>query len=120
MPRNRASAKAAGSRFERQIADYLAQQLNDERIDRAPKYGAGDRGDIANVYIHGHKLALELKNCSRTNLPEWTREAQVEAHNAGALAGLVIYKRHGVGDPGKQWVTCTVDDLISLITGVPS
>jgi hypothetical protein len=33
MARNRQSAKAAGSRFEREVADYLADML-DDRIDR--------------------------------------------------------------------------------------
>jgi len=37
MPRTRSSAKAAGARFERQIADHLAQVLADDRIDRRVK-----------------------------------------------------------------------------------
>ena len=37
--RSRASAKAAGSRFERSIADVLAATI-DDRIDRRVKMGA--------------------------------------------------------------------------------
>jgi hypothetical protein len=117
MSRTRASAKAAGARFERRIADYLAVALDDDRIDRRVKIGAKDRGDLIGLRIHGQRLVAELKDCARTDLPAWTREAQLEAGNDDALAGIVIHKRHGTSDPGAQWVTCTVDDLVALICG---
>lgn len=119
MPRSRASAKKAGSSFERQIADYLAEVLDNDYIDRKPRGGAFDTGDIGGVRIDGHRLVLELKNCARMDLPAWTREAKQEAVNDGALAGLVIHKRHGTTDPMKQWVTCTVAELVALITKIP-
>jgi len=50
-------------------------------------------------------------------LPEWTAEAHTEAGNDDALTGVVIHKRNRVGDPGRQWVSMTVDDLAALITG---
>lgn len=118
MTRTRASAKAAGSKFERDIADHLAK-LVDDRIDRRVKTGAKDRGDIGGVRVHGQRLVLELKNTTRINLGTWITEAHTEAGNDDALAGVIVHKRHGVGAPGKQWVTMTVDDLIALITGEP-
>jgi hypothetical protein len=45
MARNRQSAKSAGSRFERSIADALAAALDDDRIDRRARTGGKDRGD---------------------------------------------------------------------------
>lgn len=118
MARSRASAKAAGSKFERDIADHLADRV-DDRIDRRVKTGAKDRGDIGGVRVHGQKLVLECKNTSRINLGTWISEAHAEAGNDDALAGVIVHKRHGVGDPGRQWVTMTVDDLIALMTGEP-
>ena len=118
MARSRASAKAAGSKFERDIADHLAK-LVDDRIDRRVKTGAKDRGDIGGVRVHGQRLVLECKNTSRINLGTWITEAHVEAGNDDALAGVIVHKRHGKGKPGDQWVTMTVDDLIALITGEP-
>lgn len=118
MARSRASAKAAGSKFERDIADHLAK-LVDDRIDRRVKTGAKDRGDIGGVRVHGQKLVLECKNTSRINLGAWITEAHVEAGNNDALAGVIVHKRHGKGKPGDQWVTMTVDDLIALMTGEP-
>ncbi|BAH52274.1 hypothetical protein [Rhodococcus opacus] len=117
MARNRASAKAAGSRFERLIADGLALALGDDRIDRRVKTGAKDRGDIAGVRIHGQRLVIECKDCATTSLPQWTREAQLEAGNDDALAGVVVAKRRGTTDPLDQWVHMTVRDLVALITG---
>lgn len=117
MTRSRASAKAAGSRTERVVADYLAAALDDDRIDRRVKTGAKDRGDIGGLRIHGQRLVAEVKDVAKTDLPGWTNEAHTEAGNDDALVGVVIAKRRGTTDPGKYWVHCTVDDLLALITG---
>jgi hypothetical protein len=120
VTRTRRSARQAGTRFESQIADHLAQALDDDRIERRARTGARDRGDIGGVRLHGQRVVLELKNCTKLNLPTWTREAQLEAGNDDALVGLVIHKRHGRGDPGSQWVSFTVDDLVAILTGQPA
>ena len=118
MTRSRQSAKTAGTRFERQLADHLAQILEDDRIDRRTKTGAKDRGDLSGLRIHNQRLVAEIKNCSRRPaLSEWVTEAHTEAGNDDALAGIVVHKRHGVGDPGQQFVTMTVNDFCALITG---
>ena len=118
MARNRKSAKAAGSRFEREIADHLRDNVS-EYIDRRVKAGAKDLGDLANVRAHGQRVVVECKNTSRPSLSQWISEAHVQAANDEAAVGIVIHKRHGVGAPGKQWVTMTVDDLVFLLTGEP-
>jgi len=115
--RTRNSAKSAGARFERRIADALAQALDDDRIDRRVKTGAKDRGDVSGVRLHGQRVVLELKDACTLRLPEWTAEAQLEAGNDDALVGLVVSKRHGVGDPMRQWVHCTLADLVAILTG---
>ena len=117
VARTRKSAKTAGARFERVVADYLAEELADDRIDRAPKAGAKDKGDIANVRMGDHKIVIECKDVARMDLPKWTREARVEAENAGALVGIVVHKRHGVAKPGPQWATMTLGDLAKLLKG---
>ena len=119
MARSRQSAKAAGSRFERQIADALAAALDDDRIDRRPRTGARDRGDVGGVRLHGQRVVIECKDVATLRLPEWTREARIEAGNDSALCGLVIQKRRGVADPMAQWVTCTVAELVAILTGQP-
>jgi hypothetical protein len=117
MARNRRSAKAAGTRFERVVADYLREVLDCEFIDRKPRGGAFDTGDIGGVRIHGQRLVIECKDVATVSLPQWVREAQIEATHDHALAGVVVHKRRGTTDPGEQWVSMTLADLASLITG---
>lgn len=118
--RSRSSAKSAGARFERSIADYLAEHI-DDRIDRRPKTGAKDRGDIGGIRLspalRGGRIVIECKDSTRTELAGWAAQAETERGNDDAIAGLVVHKRHGVADPSQQWVTCTVADLVALLTG---
>ena len=115
MTRSRQSAKAAGARFERQIADHLDGQLPG-RIDRQPLPAAKDKGDIAGVTTpDGRPIAIECKNVTRTQLAGWIHEAHTEADNLGAAAGIIIHKRHGRSAPDAQWVTMTVADLAAIL-----
>lgn len=99
------------------MADGLAEALGDDRIDRMVKRGNKDRGDLTGIRCHGQPVAVEVKNTARMDLPAWTREAEIEAGNLDALAGVVISKRHGVGDPLEQWVHMTVREFLALLTG---
>lgn len=117
MSRSRASARSAGARFERSVADYLAAHV-DDRIDRRPKYGSKDRGDLGGLRgPYGQRLVVEVKDCARLQLAAWAAEAEVERGNDDAVAGLIVHKRHGVADPAGQWVTCTLADLVAVLTG---
>lgn len=118
MARSNASAKKAGSSFERREADGLARALEDDRIDRQVKVGRADVGDIAGVRVHNQKIVIECKDRGgRFFAAEWVAEAAVERENAGALAGIVIAKRRGVTDPMKQYVICEVGEFVALIRG---
>ena len=115
MTRTRASAKAAGSRFESLVAAYLAAHV-DDRIERRRLSGR-DRGDIAGFRHMGARLVVECKNVSRLSLATWITEAEVERGNDDATAALVIHKRHGRGDAADQYVTLTLGDLVALLNG---
>lgn len=116
MARSRASAKQAGAKFERLIADGLAEALQDTRIDRKVKSGSKDKGDIANVRIGEHKLVIECKDRGgQFYAAEWVAEAEAERINDEALAGIVIAKRRGVTDPMQQWVVMTVGELVAIM-----
>nr|DAR47015.1 MAG TPA: HOLLIDAY JUNCTION RESOLVASE HOMOLOGOUS RECOMBINATION [Caudoviricetes sp.] len=115
MGRNLKSAKAAGSRFERLIADHLDGRLYDLHVDRQVKTGAADSGDLYGVACRGRQIAIECKNTTKMRLPQWVQEAHVEASNIGGLAGIVIHKRHGNAKGGDQWVTMTVTDLVTIL-----
>jgi hypothetical protein len=116
MTRSRKSARAAGTRFERLIADALAAHV-DDRIDRRVKTGANDKGDIAGWRFAGRRIVAELKDVASLDLSGWVNEAETERGNDDAHAGIVIHKRRGHGDPLDQYVTCTLRDLLALLTG---
>lgn len=117
MTRSRASAKAAGARFESAVAAWLAANVS-QYIVRRVKTGAKDCGDLANLRTPGGRhIVAELKDYGGAyHVGEWLREAETERVNDGALVGLVIAKRRGVSDPGSQICLMTVRDLCALIT----
>lgn len=117
MARSRQSAKAAGARFERQVADYLRDNL-DDRIDRKVRTGAKDTGDIANVRdSHNRRITIEAKDYGGRLLPaQWIAEAETERDNDNAHAGIVVAKRKGTTNPGHQYVLTDLDTLIALLT----
>ena len=118
MTRNRATAKAAGARFERLVADGLAEALQDTRIDRKVKTGSKDKGDIANVRHGDHKIVIDCKDRGgQFYAAEWVGEAEAERINDDALAGIVIAKRKGVTDPMKQYVVMEVSEFVALLRG---
>lgn len=81
--RSRASAKQAGAKFERLIADYLAKRW-DDRIDRKVRTGSKDTGDIANFRTTDDKrITVECKNERGTRLTPWWNEVTTEQANAG-------------------------------------
>lgn len=117
MSRTRASAKAAGARFERLVADYLAAHV-DERIDRRVKTGANDRGDIAGLRHMAAKVVVECKDYGgRINAGPWLNEAEIERGNDDAMAAVVVAKRRGKSDPADQFVMMTLADFVSLLIG---
>lgn len=120
MGRSRASAKHAGARFERGIADHLAEEL-DDRIDRRPKTGAHDKGDIGGVRDRdGGRVVLECKDYGGRLLPaQWIKEAHTERDNDNAAIGVVVAKRRGTTSPGEQWCLMTVADLVHLLRHHP-
>ena len=118
MTRNRQSAKSAGARFERIIADCFAWALKDDRIDRQVKTGALDKGDVANVRTRdGQRIVIECKDTSRFDIGHWVNEVARERDNAHALAGIVVHKRKGKADPLEQYVTMTMRDLLLSVWG---
>jgi hypothetical protein len=118
MVRSRATAKKAGSSFERLVADYLAFELNDDRIDRRVKTGAKDCGDVGGVRtIRGGRVVIEVKNVSRDNLPLWIRQAEIERGNDDAVIGVVVHKRHGSNKPADQYVSMTLETFVQLLEG---
>ena len=116
MSRTRASAKAAGTRMETLVAAYLAAHV-DDRIERRRLGGAKDRGDIAGLRHMGERVVVEVKDTAKADLAGWAAEVEAERGNDGAVAGIVVHKRHGRAAAADQWVLMTLGDLVALING---
>ena len=117
MSRSRSSARAAGARMERVVADYLRDATGNEFIDRKVKTGSKDTGDVGGVRAHGQRVVVEVKDVAALSLPSALREAEAEAINDQALCGLVVAKRRGIGDPAQQLVAMTLGHFAALLTG---
>lgn len=116
MTRTRASAKAAGTRFESLVAAFLRAALADDRIERRAKTGAKDRGDIGGVRCARGRVVIEAKDYGgRVEIGPWLTEAEVERGNDDAAVGLVVAKRRGTADPRDQIVIMTLGDLAVLL-----
>ncbi len=120
MTRNRRSAKAAGSLFESQVAGYLADALDDDRIERRARNGSKDRGDVGGVRTAtGERVVVECKDVRKLNLSGWVDEAEVERGNDDAAVGVVAHKRlrFGAKNMGGTYVTMTLADFAVLLGG---
>lgn len=111
-------AKQKGTSFERLIADGLATALDDERIDRAPLRGNADRGDISGLSNPHGKIAIECKNVTKFSLGTWVEQAQTEAGNADAAAGVVVFKRPRKGKFEDQFVLMTMREFLTIGWGI--
>jgi Holliday junction resolvase len=104
-----------GAKFETDVMKWLRDKgVSAERLTKA---GAKDEGDLVAV-IAGETFILELKNRGTLSLPEFWREAEVEALNYAKARGkgevplhYVIVKRRNSGIENawviqdlKQWL----------------
>ena len=99
--------KTKGSQFETDVMKWLRKM--GAIAERLTKAGAKDEGDIVTV-IAGETYILELKNRATLSLPEFWREAQVEALNYAKARGIgevplsyVIVKRRNASID-QAWV----------------
>lgn len=116
---NPTANKRKGSAFEQAVAEYLARHI-DPAIERRHLSGAADRGDITGLMIAGHRLVVECKATATPDIAGHLKEAATEAANDHALAGVVAWKRRGVGldsdaAQGQHVVMLTLASFARLI-----
>lgn len=107
--------KAKGAAFEIDVMKWFRSLgVLAERLRLA---GKDDEGDIV-VIIAGKTYVLELKNTVKLSLPEFWRQAQVEALNYAKARGIgevppayVIVKRRNAGIE-KAWVIQDLEQWI--------
>lgn len=121
MTRSRASAKTAGSRFERAVADYLAEHV-DDRIDRRAKTGAKEiecRVRIGFMLDWNHANYVSQMRCRtpRQGVRAWGESVWakvlladlqerlqefVKAHRDGGYL-RIVRRRAGAPSSGNGW-----------------
>jgi Holliday junction resolvase len=122
-----------GSKFETDVLKWL-RQTKGVLAERLTKAGAKDEGDLV-VIISGKTFIFELKNRATLSLPEFWREAQVEALNYARARGIgevplhyVIVKRRNASIDNawviqdlNQWLkekqVPTPEGILSTSTG---
>lgn len=100
-----AGRRAKGARFRRLIRDYLDEAGMDP-IARSD----GEDGDDIRIALPS--ISIELKGSSQPRLGEWIRQASSQA---GERIPVLIWKRHGRGAPGSQWVTLELGQFVRLL-----
>lgn len=92
-------------------------------VERLVKNGRNDEGDLVCI-LAGKTYILELKNRKKLDLPEFWREAQVEAENYGKARNIeapisyVIIKRRNAPIE-KAWVVETVEQWLKRSNDLP-
>lgn len=108
-------SKRKGTTFEVLMRDYFIEETGDDRIMRLAQAGSKDGGDIANLRVNSHKVAIECKNVKGLSIPGGVDEAIREAHNIGAQVGVLVHKRRGKGLGKDQLVTMSAEHFMRLI-----
>ena len=104
-------SKAKGTRFEREVADYLAEVI--PGVDRKALHGGADHGDIANV----PGWALECKATKALDLGGAIDEARVEAKNSKSQWFAAIVKRRHKGT-AEAYVVMTLEQYRRLVPSI--
>ena len=105
----RTKPKALGTAWETDVSNYVAKELDDERIERRALHGSKDMGDIHGLFAHGYEGIIECKrdrDMGAKALEEYQRQTLDERENADADFALLVCKNfnHSVGE-AFCWVT---------------
>ena len=105
----RTKPKALGTAWETDVRNYVAKELDDERIERRALHGSKDMGDIHGLCAHGYSGIIECKrdrDMGASDLAEYQRQTLDERENADADFALLVVKNfnHSVGE-AFCWVT---------------
>jgi hypothetical protein len=115
MPSPQRAAKARGTRFEREVAEFFDQSgVFPHPVNRAPRWGSKDKGDLVGT----GQITFELKATKQINLAGFLTEAEDEAENAGTRFPVVVIKRRQ--KPVTQsYVVMSAEAFIELLSELP-
>ena len=105
--------KAKGARYERDICELLAAELN-LPVERRRLEGQLDRGDVAGI----PGLVIECKNEKKWSVWLWLRECKREvnaeiARSGKETRGVVMKRQTGFPDPRDSVVMMDMDTFLA-------
>jgi len=111
--------KRKGSAFETDVLRWFRGRLPKAITERLARAGANDEGDLV-LIVAGKPYVFELKATAKMDLPQFWREATVEAQNYAKARGLedvppsyVIVKRRMAGID-QAWVVQTLEQWAKI------
>ena len=102
-------SKQKGTSWESAIVKWLNEN-GWPIVERRTLSGAADKGDIV-----GLPVVVEAKAHKSYSFPEWVREAEVEAKNAGVEVGVVWAKRIGKTSPADGLVVMSGQTFLKIL-----
>jgi len=122
-----AMSRAKGAKFERDLAVALRPWFPDARRSRDNGFrsAVSSSPDTGDLDLGTPEFWVSAKNNhdgdtdSPSTLGKWFTECQTKAADLGR-AGVLIQKRPNWSDPLDSWVWVTVNDLLAVVTGVPT
>lgn len=118
MARSRASSKAAGTKYETDIARYFHVKTG-KQVIRMPKFGAWDRGDVFGVTHMNDPVVVECKSPGQGQsykVSQWIREVKKEKEKSDSPTGILLIKRFRKKIGQSLCVICEHD---AVMYGIP-
>ena len=100
-------SKRKGDAFERLIRDYLAEEIDCERI---PAGATLDRGDL-----WSRQFCIQAKACRSWSVHSWLTQAEEQQANAGKPYHALLLKLRGVAAPDSQAVVMRANQFRALV-----
>jgi hypothetical protein len=112
-------AKAKGNAWERDVRNYLRDRGAD--VEALRQIGTTDEGDAVHRTKNGIRFIYEMKNRAAISIPEWLKEARVEAENYrksrdlsdGDVFGVAVVKARGKA-ASEGWAIMRLEDWARL------
>lgn len=107
--------KARGTRYEREVVEFLAPMFD---VQRLPRTGAKDEGDVEVRFKH-FRVIIEAKNHKAMSLADWIKQAEVEADNREAKISVpcvpVVFAKRRGKSAANSYVVMDAEEFVSLL-----
>jgi len=106
-------SKAKGSKWERDVCEFLRESPRFRHVERAPQWGAVDKGDLVGTGV----FTFECKATKAYDLAGFMKEAEVEAKAASGWNDQipVVALKRRMRSVGDGYAVLRLKDLRDLM-----